>query len=156
MSFNLNLEGITHSANTANQFTPIITYRVPAGAEVIWPTIVKIIMKLYETGGAELDNKDELYFAYKLPAEKTWTPLTEVFTYYKFRQMSIADQSDENKTPEIKMSSAALNALQAGGGGKYAIFPKDRQIALFLKSSKTYDVNSTSNYLQLKNVEVLI
>jgi len=156
MVFGLHLEGISLSANTANQFTPIVTYRVPAGAQVIWPTITRAIMKLYETGGAELNNKDELYFAYKLPAEKTWTPLTEVFTYQKFRQMSISDQSDEQRTPKIQMSTAALNALQAGGGGKYAIFPKDRQIALFLKSSKTFDTTAADNYLELPDVEVLI
>ena len=156
MAFGLHLEGITLQTNTANEFTPIVVYKVPAGAVVSWPTVTKIIMKLYETGGGELDNKDELYFAFKLPAEKTWTPLTEVFTYQKFKQMSISEQSDYTRTPEIRMSTAARNAIAAKNpNASSIIFPQDRQIALFVKSSKTFDTTNVNNYLELPNVEVL-
>jgi len=156
MAFGLHLEGITLQSNTTGEFTPIIKYKVPAGAVVSWPITTKIIMKLYATDGNELDNKDELYFAFKLPAEKTWTPLTEVFTYQKFKQMSISDQSDYTRTPTISMSTAALNAINARNPGAGAIvFPQDREIALFLKSNKTFDTSNVENYLELPDVEVL-
>jgi len=157
MAFGTHLEGITLQANTPNEFTPIVKYKVPAGATVIFPVTTRIIMKLYETGGAELDNKDEMYFAFKLPAEKTWTPLTEVFTYQKFKQMTISEQTDYTRTPTIRMSTAAINAIRArGGADSNAIaFPQDREIALFLKSSKTFDTTNVENYLELPDVEVL-
>jgi|GEM_PF-6411805 len=155
MSFGLHLEGVTLQANTADEFTPIVTYRVPAGASIVFPTTTRIIMKLFETGGNELDNKDELFFAYKLPAEKTWTPLTEVFTYQKFKQMSISDQSDYTRTPKIQLSPQAMNAIAAKGGGAGIVFPQDRQVALFVKSSKTFDPNNADNFLELPDVEVL-
>lgn len=151
-----NLEGVTLQTNTPNEFTPIIVYKVPAGALVNWPIETKIIMKLYATDGNEFNNKDELYFAFKLPAEKTWTPLTEVFTYQKFKQMSISDQSDYTRTPKIRMSSAAMNAIMARNPGAASItFPQDRQIALFVKSSKTFDTTNAENYVELVDVEVL-
>jgi len=155
MAFGLHLDNITTQANTANEFTPIVIYKVPAGGLVTWPVVTKIIMKLYATDGNELGNKDELYFAFKTPAEKVWNQLTEVFTYHRFKQMEIKDQSDYTKTPKIVLSNAAKNAIAAKGGGDLIVFPQDRQIALFLKSSKTFDHDSQENFLELPDVEVI-
>lgn len=155
MAFGLHLEGIELKKNTTDEFTPILVYQVPAGAEVIFPVVTRIVMKLYSSDGSELDNKDELYFAYKLPAEKTWTPLTEVFTYQKFKLMSISDQSDYTRTPKIRLSQQAMNAMVLKGGGAGIRFPQDRQLALFVKTSKVFDPANPENFLELPDVEVL-
>ncbi len=155
MSFNLNLNGITQQANIANVATPIVIYKVPAGAKVTWPQIAHIIMKLYDTNGNELPVKAQLYFAYKLPADKTWTPLTEVFTYHKFRQMSITDQSDSMKTPTVRMSSNAIASMKMINPEADSItFVQDREIALMLNTDVTYDPTNDNNYLELPDVDV--
>lgn len=152
----INLEGIQTSVNVPGQFTPILIYKVQPGAVVVFPRETRIIMKLYATDGSELDNKDELYFAFKLPAEKTWTPLTEVFTYQKFKQMSIADQSDVMRTPRIRFSTAATAIVASRNPNAASItFPQDRQIALFVKSNKVFDPTNAENYVELVDVEVL-
>ena len=155
MPFGLDLNGVELQQNVANVSTPILVYTVPAGAKVNWPVITGIIMKLYDTNGNELSKKDELYFAYKLPADKTWTPLTEVFTYHKFAVMDISEQSDQTRTPTVSLSSAAIAAMKAVNPDATIIqFTKDRQIALFLKSAATFDPTNDNNFLELRDVEV--
>jgi len=155
MPFGFDLEGMTLQENTPGIFTPIAVYTVPAGAKVNFPSITGIIMKLYDTNGNELSKKDEFYFAYKLPADKTWTPLTEVSTYHKFAVMSISDQSDQTRTPTITLSSAAIAAMKAVNPDANIIqFTKDRQIALFIKSAATFDPTNDNNFLELRDVEV--
>jgi len=155
MAFNLSEVGITQQANTPGLMTPIVVYKIPAGAKVIWPKITRIIMKLYNTNGDELNKKTELLFQFKLPADKTWTPLTEVFTYHIFSQMSLADQSDSMKTPTIKLSPAAQAfAAQIDPEAEAIAFKEDRIIALFINSSDTYDPSNVNNFLELPDVEV--
>lgn len=154
MAFGLHLIGVSTKTNTTGEFTPIIEYKVPAGNTVIWPKSTRQIMKLYDDNGDELPNRDELYWAYKLPAEKTYTPLTEVFMYQKHKKMGLQDQSDVNKTPKIQMSVPAQNALRAQGGKAGIVFAQDREIALFLDSDQTFDKDQDDNYIELPDVEV--
>jgi len=152
MGFSSKLDGVTLSTNTANVFTPILEYEVPAGIEVHFPKVQRMVCKLYSDAGGstEIDEDSQLYWAYKKSsAIPYYKPLTVPVFYVDFKNLSLSDQADRDKQVLIEVDSAVEAAIAGKPGVK---FKQDSVIALLLKSSDT--VNWTKSYVSLPDTKV--
>ena len=154
MGFSSKIDGVTLSVNTANVFTPILEYVVPAGVEVLFPKVQRMVCKLYTNaaGTTEIDEDSQLYWAYKKSsAIPYYKPLTVPVFYVDFKNLSLADQADRDKQVIVEVDSAVAAALAGKPGAR---FKQDAVIALLLKSSDTVDW--TKSYIALPDTKVLM
>jgi len=152
MGFSNKLDGVVTLTNTANVFTPILEYTVPAGVEVYFPKFQRMVAKLFTdaAGSTEIDEDSQLYWAYKKSsAIPYWKPLTIPVFYVEFKNLSLSDQADRDKQIMIEVDSAVEQAL---GGRPGVKFGQDAVLALLLKSPDT--INWTKSYVALPDTKV--
>ena len=152
MPFSSKLQGVERLTNVAGVYTPILQYVVPAGVEVLFPKVQRMICKLYTdaAGTTEIDPDSELYWAYKkstaVPTDK---PLTVPVFYIDFANLALNEQADRDKQIPIEVDSAVEAALGGKPGVKVL---QDSVIILKLKSPDTVDW--TKSYVSLPETKV--
>ena len=152
MGFSTKISGVATKTNKPDVATPILEYKVPAGIEVLFPKVQRMVCKLFTdaNGTTEISEDSMLYWAYKKSeAIPYYKPLTTPVYYVEFKNLSLSDQADRDKQVIIEVDSAVEAALQGKPGAK---FKQDSVIALLLESPDT--VNWTKSYVSLPDTKV--
>ena len=145
---------MTQYGNTANIFTPILKFKVPAGVVVDFPALTRMVCKLYKSGGDEIDEKSQLYWAYR-KSEYYVHPkqLTTAFRYRPFKNLALNEQRNKESNIVIEFTDEIKKYLAERGENSIA-FTQDSIIELWIKSPDVVDWSEPS-VVELTDVKVL-
>lgn len=139
--------------NVPHIFTPILRFTVPAGVVVEWPFITRMVAKLYNSNGEEIDEKSKLYWAFKKSdyfdhPEK----LTETMLYRAFKNLGLNEQRSRDSHITVELVDKIKRFL-AGAGQDFLPFVQDNVIELYINSPNIVDWTQGS-LVELPDVKI--
>ena len=136
--------GVSVEVNIASAFSPIFTVLVPEGVGYRLYTDTPFIIKLYQTGGAEIDSDSKIIIAGQQPGDRLRKELGVEFDYRVFATLTAAQQTNKNYQERTKVELPVPMLL----------FKENEKIVIMLNSSDVVDWTEAATVFEFKVEEV--
>ena len=140
-------------SNVPNVYSTIMKYIVPPGVVVNFPMYTRVVMKLYNTSGDEIDEKSQIVVKYKKSDYVTEeTMLTRPERYFKFKNLTKTQQLSADSAVTFKMTSRLMQKLQSLGSDVIS-FPESYVIMVQVNSPDAVSWDNDS-FIELSDVDI--
>lgn len=105
-------EYVTRSANTANVRSKVLAIKPPNGTFLVVRRILEAVIKLYKSGGSQLDPNTKVYIGKQRPGDASPTYAPGVFTLQSFYDLTSAQQRSSDNRATLAQDLGAGIALR--------------------------------------------
>jgi hypothetical protein len=132
---------VTTTSNVSGAPTPVATLTIPAGKVFRMQDGTPLVLKLYASGGTEMERSAKIYLAWQAPVGETKYQIGRTLPYGIFRDLSVANQYDINTQARrlIEFTDEEIQRFQNGQMSIISGLTADYKILLIVESTTVVD-----------------